>query len=187
MPKLNELSDKQISVQIRKYKAQMEEGTLADKDKVKLKALIQEKKKRKTHVEQAQEMEDQIQAEEEVVETRSSKPGGKVRNPWMVMLWMILTLGIYGLFYIYKTSNEIHVYRESGINGLIMLILSIIPIVGMVTIFLIPKYIKDMHKENGKDCSLDWYYGFLTIIPFGAFVLIYMMQNRLNQFWSAQA
>lgn len=181
MPKLMELSDKQLNTQIKKYSDVMDSGAPTPLDRKKLKALVGEKKKRKP----TKSFTSKKSVKKDKKNSHKQAALGKVRNPWVVMLLMIITFGIYGLVYIYKTASEIHRYRKTGLSGIAMLIISIIPLGGLVTIFLLPKYIKALHRENGKSCSLNGYYGALAFIPFGIIVLIHMQQSRLNEFWKS--
>jgi hypothetical protein len=71
---------------------------------------------------------------------------GRHRNPWAILLWMVLTLGIYGLYWIYISFAEVGGRRGKGVSGLVGLLLALIP----VSVFLLPSYIGDMYAEEGK-------------------------------------
>ena len=105
---------------------------------------------------------------------------GRHRNPWAIILWMILTLGIYGLYWIYISFAEVHARRGKGVSGLVGLLLALIP----VSIFLLPSYIGDMYAENGKVKPLTGLTGLWALVPLvGSVVWLFKVQNRLNEFW----
>ena len=106
---------------------------------------------------------------------------GRHRNPWAIILWMILTLGIYGLYWIYISFAEVHARRGKGVSGLVGLLLALIP----VSIFLLPSYIGDMYAEDGKAKPLTGLTGLWALVPLvGSVVWLFKVQNRLNEFWA---
>ena len=71
---------------------------------------------------------------------------GRHRNPLVVLLLSIVTLGIYLLYWIYITFAEVRAHRGQGTSGIVGLLLALIP----VSIFLLPSHVGDMYAEAGK-------------------------------------
>ncbi len=106
---------------------------------------------------------------------------GRHRNPWAVILWSILTLGIYLLYWIYITFAEVKARRGQGTSGIVGLLLALIP----VSIFLLPSHVGDMYAEAGKTKPITGYAGLWALIPLiGGIVWLLKVQGRLNEFWA---
>jgi len=110
---------------------------------------------------------------------------GRHRSPLAIILWSVLTLGIYLLYWIYITFAEVHARRGEGVGGFLGLILALIP----VSIFLLPSYVGDMYVEAGKTKPITGLTGLWALIPLiGGIVWLFKVQGRLNDFWAmAQA
>jgi hypothetical protein len=106
----------------------------------------------------------------------------------------IVTLGIYFLYWTYKTFAEIRRWRGQGVNGVVGLLLSFIP----VAVFLLPSYIGRLYKEDriakgqdpvaaGQNIPITGWTGFLNLIPMiGSIIWVAKVQSNLNNFWEAQ-
>jgi Domain of unknown function (DUF4234) len=105
---------------------------------------------------------------------------GKHRNPLVVLLLMIVTLGIYGLYWIYISFAEVRARRGKGVSGFVGLLLALIP----VSIFLLPSYVGDMYAEEGKTKPITGLAGLWALIPLiGSIIWLFKVQGRLNEFW----
>ena len=62
------------------------------------------------------------------------RPIGKIRNPVVVVLMTIITLGIYGLYWHYEMFKETNEFDKEGVTGVVGLLLTIV--CGIITIFL---------------------------------------------------
>ena len=113
-------------------------------------------------------------------ERRGISMVGRKRNPWVVLLLIIVTLGIYGLYWIYISFAEVKARRGQGTSGIVGLLLALIP----VSIFLLPSHIGDMYAEAGKTKPITGYAGLWALIPIvGSIVWLFKVQGRLNEFW----
>lgn len=109
---------------------------------------------------------------------------GRHRNPWAVLLWTILTLGIYLLYWIYITFAEVKANRGKGTSGIVGLLLALIP----VSIFLLPSHVGDMYEESGKPKPITGLAGLWALVPLvGGIIWLFKVQGRLNEFWSSAA
>ena len=70
----------------------------------------------------------------------SSRPAGQHRGIAFVILMSIFTLGIYYLYWLYKSFAEVRGWRREGVSGIVGLLLSLI----VVGIFLLPSYVGRM-------------------------------------------
>jgi hypothetical protein len=106
---------------------------------------------------------------------------GRHRNPLVVLLLMIVTLGIYGLYWIYISFAEVKAQRGKGVSGIVGLLLALIP----VSIFLLPSHVGDMYAESGKTKPITGLTGLWALVPLiGSIVWLFKVQGRLNDFWS---
>ncbi|MEP7224552.1 MAG: DUF4234 domain-containing protein, partial [Actinomycetota bacterium] len=66
----------------------------------------------------------------------TSGPLGQPRGIGFAILMTIITLGIYSLYWVFKTQDEVKEHSGQGVGGVLGLVIYIV--VGMVTWFLIP-------------------------------------------------
>ena len=105
---------------------------------------------------------------------------GRDRNPLVVLLLMIVTLGIYGLYWIYISFAEVKAHRGKGVSGFVGLLLALIP----VSVFLLPSYVGDMYAESQKAKPVTGMTGLWALVPLvGSIVWLFKVQGRLNDFW----
>jgi len=116
------------------------------------------------------------------------RPIGKIRNPWTVVLLMIVTLGIYTFFYYYRTFEELKNYRGRGWSGTLYLLFQFVfPFPLLAIPWLVPAYIGRMYDEAGMDKPISGNTGWWVFVPIaGIFIWLFKVQNRLNGFWSAK-
>lgn len=113
------------------------------------------------------------------------RPVGKVRSPGVVFLLMIVTLGIYALFYYYKTYKEMKDYSGNGVGGVVGLILAIF--IGIVTPFLLASEVGNLYANEAQEKPVTGLTGFWTLIPLlGALIWLFKLQGALNRFWEAR-
>jgi hypothetical protein len=117
--------------------------------------------------------------------TAPLRPVGKPRNWIVVILLMIITLGIYGLFYYYKTYKEMKDYSGNGVGGVIGLLLAIF--IGIVTPFLMGSEVGNLYAGEGEPKPVTGLTGFWCLIPIiGIFIWLAKVQGALSRFWEAR-
>ena len=110
-------------------------------------------------------------------------PVGKVRSPLVVLLLSIVTLGIYGIVWQYLLFKEMKDHSNQGVGGAIGLILAIFT---PVNPFLLPHEVGGLYTSAGREAPVRWTTGFWVLLPLvGAFVWLWKVQGRLNDYWQS--
>jgi hypothetical protein len=123
------------------------------------------------------------------VSNGNTGPLGQPRGIGFGILLFIVTLGIYGLYWVYKTSEEMKQHTGEGIGGVLGLVIWIV--VGAVMAFVIPSEIGNMHKKDGREPPVTGWTG-LWLFPFGVFIIpaivwFVKVQGSLNRYWESKA
>ncbi|OEJ15170.1 hypothetical protein BFL38_12730 [Brachyspira hampsonii] len=103
-----------------------------------------------------------------------------------VAILSIITCGIYFIYWIYVTTNDVNNYMEQEyINPTLSLVLSIITC-GLFSIYWFYKYGTIVFNDMSKKAELDSYgenavvLAILLFIPFGYIYSIIALQSKLN-------
>jgi hypothetical protein len=120
--------------------------------------------------------------------TGNTGPLGQRRGIGFGIFLFIITLGIYGLYWVYKTSEEMKQHTGEGIGGVLGLVVWIV--VGAVMAFVIPSEIGNMYKKDGRQPPVTGWTG-LWLFPFGIFIIpaivwFVKVQGALNQYWESK-
>jgi len=108
----------------------------------------------------------------------------KVRDPLVVVLLSIVTLGIYHLYWTYQVFRELKETQREGIGPVIALVIALV--IGFVNLFVLPSEIGKMYERAGLEKPVRGPTGFWNLIPLvGWIVWIYKCQNALNHRWEA--
>jgi hypothetical protein len=116
-------------------------------------------------------------------------PLGQPRGIGFGILLYIVTFGIYGIYWVYKTCEEIKEHSGIGVGGLLGLVIWIV--VGAVMAFEIPSEVGKMYKADGREAPMTGWTG-LWLFPFGfliipAIVWFVKVQGGLNRYWESKA
>ena len=118
-----------------------------------------------------------------------SGPLGQPRGIGFGILLMIVTFGIYGIYWAYKTHEELQVHTGQGLGGVLGLVIYIL--IWPVTAFVVPSEVGKMHERDGRPAPVNgwtglWLFpGFILIIP--AIVWFVKVQGSLNRYWESKA
>jgi Domain of unknown function (DUF4234) len=118
--------------------------------------------------------------------TGSTGPLGQQRGIGFGILLFIVTLGIYGLYWAYKTQEEMKQRTGEGLGGVLGLVIWIV--IGAVSAFVIPSEVGKMHAKDGVAPPITgwtglWLFpGAVLIIP--AFIWFVKVQGSLNRYWA---
>lgn len=115
----------------------------------------------------------------------ATAPLGKQRGPWFVALIGLLTLGIYWIYWYYKTGEELKTYSGEGMGGVLWLVVGIV--LGIVMVFVAPSEVGNAYARDGKDKPVSGKTGFWMFLPLiGYFVWAIKVQGALNRFWASK-
>ncbi len=113
-----------------------------------------------------------------------SGPKGKVRQPVAVIIFSIITLGIYFLVWTYKIFKENKDYSGEGIGGVIGLVIGLV--IGVVNWFLIPSEIGNIYEKAGQEKPVRGVTGFWNLIPLIGFIIwVVKVQGAMNRLYEA--
>ena len=117
--------------------------------------------------------------------TGGARPLGKPRGWVVVVLLSIVTLGIYGLVYQYKTFQEMKDYSGNGIGGVVGVILALI--IGVVNPFIMSSEVGHLYGAEGREPPpVTGVTGLWILLPIvGHFIWLAKTQNALSAFWEA--
>jgi hypothetical protein len=110
----------------------------------------------------------------------------KVREPIVVVLLSIVTLGIYFFYWTYQVFRELKETQRDGIGPVLALVIAIL--IGFVNWFVLPSEIGNMYERSGESKPVSGATGFWNFIPLvGSIIWIFKVQNALNRKWEAMA
>ena len=117
--------------------------------------------------------------------SRNTGPLGKERGVVFVILISIITLGIYYLYWVYKSHEEIKQHSGQGIGGVLGFVIALV--VGFVTPFVLPSEIRKMYEQDGQQSSVNGWTGLWgtlgILILIGPIVWFVKVQGALNRYW----
>ena len=117
--------------------------------------------------------------------TATSGVIGQPRGVWFVALIGLVTLGIYLIYWAYKTGDEIKRYSGEGLGGVLWLVIWIL--IGIVMWFVSPSEVGKLYSREGQHAPVSGKTGFWLFLPLvGYFVWIIKVQGALNRFWESK-
>ena len=69
----------------------------------------------------------------------------------------IITLGIYSLYWVFKTQDEVKEHSGQGVGGVLGLVIYIV--VSAVSAFLVPSEVGKMYKQDGREAPFTGWTG----------------------------
>ena len=97
----------------------------------------------------------------------------------------IVTLGIYSLYWVFKTQEEVKAYSGNGIGGVLGLVISIL--LSPVTWFVVPSEV-GKKAADGRRAPYPGWTGLWLLLPLiGAVVWFVKVQGALNRYWESKA
>ena len=114
--------------------------------------------------------------------------GGPYYSIGIVILLQIVTLGIWGAFWTWRTSGDLKRYNGDGLGSGAALALYLVSYTGIPTIialfFTIPNEIKNMYERDGRQSPISTLWGLWFLLPLIGNIIWYVkVQNSLNDFW----
>jgi hypothetical protein len=116
-------------------------------------------------------------------------PPGQPRGIGFAILLFIITLGIYGLYWVYKTQEEMKQHTGDGLGGVLGLVVWIL--ISPVSAFVIPSEVGRMYRGASREPPITGWTG-LWLFPFGLFVIpaivwFVKVQGALNRYWESHS
>ena len=111
---------------------------------------------------------------------------GETRSIGLSILWFVLTLSIYGFYWVYKTHEEIKRYSGNGVGGVIGFVIYFL--LSPVTFFLVPSEVRYMYEDlDGQHSPVRGLTGLWILLPvIGSIVWFVKVQGALNRYWESK-
>ena len=115
-------------------------------------------------------------------------PLGQPRGIGFGILMFVITLGLYGWYWIYKTMEEMKQHTGDGLGGVLSLVIWIL--LGAVMAFVTPSEVGRMYQKDGRPAPVSGWTG-LWLFPFGVFIIPAIVwfvktQGALNRYWESK-
>ncbi|MGH9270454.1 MAG: DUF4234 domain-containing protein [Ilumatobacteraceae bacterium] len=108
--------------------------------------------------------------------------GGAYYSPGLVILLTIVTLGIWGALWSYRTSEDLKRYNGDGLGGVLGVVVYIL--LHVVLMFTIPSEIQKMYERDGRQSPVTPVWGLWFLLPIIGNIVWYLkVQSSLNDFW----
>jgi amino acid transporter len=118
--------------------------------------------------------------------TSNTGPLGQPRGIGFAIFMTIITLGIYSLYWVFKTQDEVKNHSGQGVGGVLGLVIYIV--VGIVTWFIVPSEVGKMYTQDGREAPFTGWTGLWLLLPIvGAFVWFIKIQGALNRYWESKS
>jgi uncharacterized BrkB/YihY/UPF0761 family membrane protein len=116
-------------------------------------------------------------------------PLGHRRGIGFAILLFIVTLGLYSLYWVFKTQEEVKNHSGQGLGGVLGLVVWIL--ISAVSAFVIPAEIGKMYAQDGQERPISGWTG-LWLFPFGIFLIpaivwFVKIQGALNRYWDSKS
>ncbi len=109
----------------------------------------------------------------------------KVRGPVWVAVWSLVTFGIYGIYWAYKSHDEIKKHSGVGVGGVVGLVIWIV--ISIVSIFIIPSEVRQMYEKDGRESPVRGTTGLWNLlILIGTIIWLVKVQRALNRYWESK-
>ena len=113
-------------------------------------------------------------------------PLGQSRGIGFGILLFIVTFGIYGIYWVFKTQEEIKEHSGIGLGGVLGLVVYIV--IAPVTFFEIPSELGKMYKADGREAPMSGWLGLWILLPIiGNIIWFVKVQRALNEYWESKA
>ncbi len=116
-------------------------------------------------------------------------PVGQVRSTGVCIVLCIVTLGIYSLYYFYKTHDEMKRHTGTGLGGGVALLIGFF--FSIVMYFLTPSEVNAMYERRGMRSQVSGATGLWALLlgwVFGLGLIIWFVKvnGALNEYWRSQ-
>ena len=118
--------------------------------------------------------------------TANTGPLGHPRGIGFAIVMTIVTLGLYSLYWVFKTQDEVKNHSGQGVGGVLGLVIYVV--VGIITWFLVPSEVGKMYTQDGRPAPFSGWTGLWLLLPLvGPFVWFIKIQGALNRYWESKS
>ena len=118
--------------------------------------------------------------------TEGAPHPGRQRPVGALFLLYVVTLGIYGVFWIYLTHEELRTSTRRGLGGLVGLLLWFVA--APVVAFTLPHEIEQAYAARGAASRVRAVTGLWILLPVvGSIVWFVKVQRALNCYWASSS
>jgi hypothetical protein len=111
--------------------------------------------------------------------------GGVFYSKGLTILLMIVTCGIWGIFWTYRTNEDLKKYNGDGLGGVLGIVIYLL--LSVVLMFTIPNEIKNMYERDGREPTVSAIWGLWFLLPIIGHIIWYLkVQGALNEFWASK-
>jgi Domain of unknown function (DUF4234) len=108
--------------------------------------------------------------------------GGAFYSIGLVILLTIVTIGIWGAFWTYRTSEDLKRFNGDGLGGVLGVVIYLL--LSPVLMFTIPSEIQKMYQRDGRQSPVSPLWGLWFLLPLIGNIIWYVkVQRSLNDFW----
>ena len=108
--------------------------------------------------------------------------GGAFYSVGLVIILTIVTCGIWGIIWTYRTNEDLKQYNRDGLGGVLGVVIYLL--LAVVLMFTIPGEIKKMYEADGRESPVEPLWGLWFLLPIIGNIIWYVkVQNALNDFW----
>jgi hypothetical protein len=107
---------------------------------------------------------------------------GPYYSPGLVILLTIVTCGIWGIFWTYRTSEDLKKYNGDGLGGVLGVVVYLL--LSVILMFTIPGEITKMYQRDGRESPVSPLLGLWFLLPIIGNIIWYLkVQQALNEHW----
>jgi hypothetical protein len=110
--------------------------------------------------------------------------GLRYRTGWTIFL-TIITFGIWGAIWTYRTNEDLKRYNGDGLGGVLGVVIYLL--ISVVLMFTIPNEIEKMYQRDGRQSPISTVWGLWFLLPIIGNIIWYVkVQRVLNEFWASK-
>jgi len=115
----------------------------------------------------------------------TSKPLGEVRGVGSVILLTMITFGIYGILWNFRTFTELQRHRGQGVTGGVGVLLAL----AGVSPFVLGSYVGKAYEEADYEPTVSgltglWFLPGVLLLGIGPIIYLAKVQGALNNLWT---
>jgi hypothetical protein len=110
---------------------------------------------------------------------------GKPSPVGMTILLTIVTLGIYGIIWLYRQQEELKRYSGEGIGGVLAVVIALV--FGIASPFILANEVQKNYEREGQQSPIKTVEGLWVLIPLIGMLIFYLkVQKAITDFWVAR-